>query len=72
MAKLETIRVLLALVVSYGREVHHLDVKSACLNGEILKETYAKQPKGYEVLGKERCVYKLKKAFYGLKEAPQA
>ena len=51
-ARLETIRVLLALAAFYGWEVHHLNVKSAFLNGEIMEEIYVEQPKGYEIRGK--------------------
>ena len=40
------------------------------LNG-ILEEADIKQPKGYEVLGEEYKVYKLKKALYCLKQAPR-
>ena len=44
---------LLALETFFGWEVYHLDVKLAFLDGEILKEIYVKQPKGYEVSSKE-------------------
>ena len=71
-ARMETIRVLLALAEFYGWEVHHLDVKSAFLNGEIMEEIYVKQPEGYEIPRKEHHVYKLRKALYGLKQAPRA
>ena len=52
--------------------LHHLDVKSAFLNGDIQEELYAKQPDGFIVEGKECHVLKLKKALYGLKQAPHA
>ena len=71
-ARMETIRVLLALAAVFGWEVHHLDVKSAFLNGEISEEIYVKQPEGYEIPRKEHHVYKLRKALYGLKQAPRA
>ena len=32
MARLDTIRLILALVAQYGSEVHHLNVKSVFLN----------------------------------------
>ena len=41
-ARMETIRVLLALAVFYGWEVHHLDVKSAFLNDQISEEINVK------------------------------
>jgi len=47
--------------------VHHLDVKSAFLNGDLAEVVYVEQPPGYVVRGKERKVYKLHKALYGLR-----
>ena len=64
-ARMETIRVLLALAAVF-------DVKSSFLNGEILEEIYIKQLEGYEIPRKEHHVYKLRKALYGLKQAPRA
>ena len=71
-ARMETIRVLLALAAVFGCKVHHLDVKSAFLNGEISEDIYVKQREVYEILGKEHHVYKLRKALYSLKQAPRA
>jgi len=34
-ARLETVRLLLAMAANGGWEVHHMDVKSAFLNGEL-------------------------------------
>ena len=52
--------------------IHHLDIKSAFLNGEINEVIYVKQPEGFLVKGKEGYVLRLKKALYGLKQAPRA
>jgi len=71
-ARLDTVRVLLALAANPGWKVHHLDVKSAFLHGELEEEVYVSQPEGYVVKGKEQCVLKLSKALYGLKQAPRA
>lgn len=71
-ARLETIRLLLALSAKEGWEVHHLDVKSAFLNGELLEEVYVMQPEGFEKKGQEQKVYRLLKALYGLRQAPRA
>ena len=49
-----------------------MDVKSALLNGELEEEVYMEQPKGFHLSEVENCVYRLKKALYGLKKAPQA
>ena len=51
-ARLDTIRVIVALEAFYEWEFHHLDVKLAFLNGKILEEIYVQQPEGYEVLVK--------------------
>ncbi|KAD3067701.1 hypothetical protein E3N88_35581 [Mikania micrantha] len=71
-ARIETIRVILALAAKEGWFVHHLDVKSAFLNGELTEEVYVQQPDGFAVKGKEGLVYRLRKALYGLRQAPRA
>ena len=70
--RLETVRLLLALAAKNSWEVHHLDVKSAFLNGEIHEEVYVTQPEGFVKKGKEHLVYRLVKALYGLRQAPRA
>lgn len=70
--RLETVRLLLALAAHNKWEVHHLDVKTAFLNGEIKEEVFVSQPEGYVQKGKEHMVYKLLKALYGLRQAPRA
>ena len=70
--RLETVRLLLALAAKRGWQVHHLDVKTAFLNGDIEEDVYVAQPIGFEKNGKEHLVYKLKKALYGLRQAPRA
>ncbi|GJV52340.1 putative RNA-directed DNA polymerase [Tanacetum coccineum] len=71
-ARIETVRVILALAGSNGWRVHHLDVKSAFLNGTLEEEVYVSQPEGYIKKGEANKVYKLSKALYGLKQAPRA
>ena len=39
-ARLESVRLLLAVAASAGWDVHHMDVKSAFLNGELEEEMY--------------------------------
>nr|AAP44618.1 putative polyprotein [Oryza sativa Japonica Group] len=70
-ARLTTIRVLLALAASHGLLVHQMDVKTAFLNGELEEEIYMDQPDGYVLEGQERMVCKLLKSLYGLKQAPK-
>ena len=59
--RMESFRVLMALSVQYGFQLHHVDVKTAFLNGDIEEEVYMKQPKGFATEGKEDFICKLKK-----------
>lgn len=71
-ARLDTIRMILALAAQNKWYVSQMDVKSAFLNSYLEEEVYVDQPPGYEILGQEDKVYKLKKTLYGLKQAPRA
>ena len=71
-ARLETIRLMLALAASGKWEVHHMDVKSAFLNGELQEEVYVQQPPGFQSSKHPGKVLRLSKALYGLKQAPRA
>ena len=72
-ARLDTIRMLLALAAQKGWNIHQMDVKSAFLNGYLEEEIFVEQPEGFIVKGMEEKVYLLKKkALYGLKQAPRA
>lgn len=70
-ARLDTIRLILATAAQNKWEVYQLDVKSAFLQGELKEEVYLQQPIGFEKKGEEEKVYKLNKALYGLKQAPR-
>ncbi|CAL9017140.1 unnamed protein product [Prunus brigantina] len=71
-ARLDTIRTLIALAAQRGWKLFQLDVKSAFLNGVLDEEVYVDQPLGFVIKNKEDGVYRLKKALYGLKQAPRA
>ena len=71
-AKLNTIRVLLSLVVHLDRPLFQLYVKNAFLNGELEEEVYMSLPLGFEEDKKNRMVCKLKKSPCGLKQSPRA
>lgn len=71
-AQLETVRLLIALAAHGGRTVHHMDVKSAFLNGDLSEEVYVHQPAGFVDNSNAAKVLRLRKALYGLKQAPRA
>ncbi|KAI5348776.1 hypothetical protein L3X38_001663 [Prunus dulcis] len=71
-ARLDTIRTLIALAAQKEWKLYQLDVKSAFLNGVLQEEVYIDQPEGYVIKGKEDKVHRLHKALYGLKQAPRA
>jgi len=71
-ARLETVRLLISIAAQKGWQVHHMDVKSAFLNGELEEDVYVLQPPGFEIKGEECKVLKLYKALYGLRQAPRA
>nr|GEZ46323.1 retrovirus-related Pol polyprotein from transposon TNT 1-94 [Tanacetum cinerariifolium] len=71
-ARLDSIRILLAYAYALDFKLFQMDVKSAFLNGFINEEVYMAQPLGFIDFEKPDHVYKLKKALYGLKQAPKA
>jgi hypothetical protein len=71
-ARLESIRILLAYATYHGFKLYQMDMKSAFLNGPIKEEVYVEQPPNFEDSEYPNHVYKLSKALYGLKQAPRA
>jgi hypothetical protein len=71
-ARLESIRILLAYATYHGFKLYQLDVKSAFLNGPIKEEVYVEQPPNFEDSEYPTHVYKLPKVLYGLKQARRA
>jgi len=67
-----TVRAVIAVAVSRGWTLHQMDVKNAFLNGELQEEVYLDQPPGYENKNYPNRVYRLRKALYGLRQAPRA
>nr|GEV58100.1 zinc finger, CCHC-type [Tanacetum cinerariifolium] len=70
-ARISTIRLVLALAAIHDLVIHQMDVKTAFLNGDLDEEIYIKQPEGFVMHGHESKVCKLKKSLYGLKQAPK-
>ena len=70
--RLDSVRLLLAVAAQFKWQVHHMDVKTAFLNGELGEEVYVTQPPGF-IDGKNSSkVLRLHKALYGLRQAPRA
>jgi hypothetical protein len=70
-ARLESIRILLAYATHQDFKLYQMDVKSAFLNGAIKDEVYVEQPSGFEDKEYSNHIYKLHKVLYGLKQAPR-
>jgi hypothetical protein len=71
-ARMEYIRMLVVVAAQEKWLVHHMDVKSVFLNGNLNEEVYVSQPPGFVAAGHELKVLKLSKALYGLKQEPGA
>lgn len=70
--KATTVRVILALFVHHKWPLHQLDVKNAFLNGVLSKPVFMSQPPGFVDPRYPDHVCQLKKALYGLRQAPLA
>ena len=72
-AKLSSIRTILAIAAVEDWELQQMDVDTAFLQSPVTEEIYVRQPQGYEQFGPngEELVCKLHKSLYGLKQAPR-
>ncbi|KAK8951797.1 hypothetical protein KSP39_PZI003445 [Platanthera zijinensis] len=71
-AKMTSVRMVIALAACQGWRMWQLDVKNAFLYGEIDKDIFMDQPLGFVSEVHPDYVCKLRKALYGLKQAPRA
>ena len=71
-ARLESIRIMLAFASYMNIKLYQMDVKCAFLNGYLQEEVYVKQPPDFENSDLPNHVFKLNKALFGLKQAPRA
>ncbi|GKF35180.1 zinc finger, CCHC-type containing protein, partial [Tanacetum coccineum] len=70
-ARISTIRLLIAMASIHNLIIHQMGVKTTFLNGELEEEVYMNQPLGFILPGNENKVCKLIKSLYGLKQAPK-
>ena len=61
-------KIIIALVAYFGLELHQIDIKAACLNGNLKEEMYIEQPKEFSVQKNKKLVCKLKKSINDLKQ----
>jgi hypothetical protein len=71
-ARLGSIRILLAYATHHDFKLYQMDIKIVFLNGPIKEEVYMEQPMGFEDEEYPNHVYKIHKALYRLKQARRA
>ena len=67
-AKLESIIILIAIAAQENWELHHLDVKTAFLNGEIKEDVYITQPNRFFNQRKRGLYIKIAKGLISFSE----
>nr|GEV88430.1 retrovirus-related Pol polyprotein from transposon TNT 1-94 [Tanacetum cinerariifolium] len=70
--RIEAIRIFLENASHKNMMIFQMDVKMAFLNEELKEDVFVSQPEGFVDQENPSHVYKLKKAFNGLKQAPHA
>ena len=69
-AKMTTVRTIVAVAASQDWPIHQMDVKSVFLHGNLKEAIYMRPPPGLSTAAHDVC--RLKRSLYGLKQAPRA
>ena len=69
-AKMTTVRTILAVASSKSWPLHQMDVKNAFLNGDLKEEIYMKLPHGMAWIAPNK-VCRLRRTLYGLRQSPR-
>ncbi|GJY96055.1 retrovirus-related pol polyprotein from transposon TNT 1-94 [Tanacetum coccineum] len=69
-ARIKAIRIYIANAASKNMTIYQMDVKTAFLNGKLKEKVYVGQPGSFVDPDHPTHVYRLKKALYGLNQAP--
>jgi hypothetical protein len=72
MERLESIKISLSYAGRKKFKVYQMDAKSTFLNGDLEEEVYVEKPEGFSLTDNLDYVSRLKKALYGMKQAPRA
>lgn len=68
-ARIETIRLMLALSIEEDLHVHQMDVVTAYIQGDLSNEIYMAQPPMFQEKSESQKVCKLLRPIYGLKQS---
>ena len=71
-AKLKSVRIMLAIVAFYDYEIWQMDVKTAFLNGYLKQELYMMQPEGFVNPKSAKKMCKLQWSIYGPVQASRS
>jgi len=70
-AKMTTVRIIIAIAASQGWPIHQMDVKNAFLHGDLKEDIYMAPPPSL-FSSSTSVICKLKRSLYGLKQTPRA
>ncbi|GJY10374.1 retrovirus-related pol polyprotein from transposon TNT 1-94 [Tanacetum coccineum] len=72
LSRLEDVQIFVAYAAHKSFPIYHMDKKMEFLNGPLREEVYLSQPDGFIDPDHPEKVYHLRKALYGLNQAPRA